>query len=71
MFYGEVAKLLTTLNEDGEAFTGWTIWGLTDCPQLPQDHYTWRLNSPYGGLVDQQGQPKPAFRAVYEALGGR
>lgn len=70
-FYGEVAKLLTTLNEEGTVFTGWTIWGLVDCPQLPQDHYTWRLNSPYGGLVDQQGQPKPAFHAVYEALGGR
>ena len=70
-FYGELTRMIMDLNKDGTVFTGWTIWGLTDCPQLPETDYTWRLNSPYGGLVDQRYNIKPAFLAVYEALGGR
>ena len=70
-FYGRFVTLLKELNADETVFTGWTIWGLVDCPQLPEDNYTWKLNSPYGGLLDQHYGVKPAFTAAYEALGGQ
>ncbi len=44
------------------------IWGVSDCPQLPQSHYTWKLNSPYGGLITEKNEIKTSFDAVYHAL---
>ncbi|MBQ8654431.1 MAG: endo-1,4-beta-xylanase [Clostridia bacterium] len=69
-FYGDMAALLRDMNQDGRVFTAWTIWGMTDYAHLPKTDYTWILNSPWGGLTDRYYKPKPAFDAVYSALGG-
>jgi len=44
------------------------IWGVADCPQLPSSHYSWKLNSPYGGLITEKNEIKTSFDAVYHAL---
>lgn len=68
-FYASLFRMLKTVNTAESApFTGVTIWGLTDCNSLPRDNYSWKLNSPYGGLVDEAYAPKPAFAAVHGEL---
>ena len=46
------------------------IWGLLDCPQLPHDNYSWKLNSPYGGLFTDKLAVKTSFDQVWHALKG-
>ena len=46
------------------------IWGLLDCPQLPHDNYSWKLNSPYGGLFTEKLAVKTSFDQVWHALKG-
>lgn len=48
--------------------TNVSIWGLVDCSNLPKDHYTYKLNSPYCGLFDLAYQPKASFEAVLAVL---
>ncbi len=58
-------------NRDGSRpLTAVCIWGIADCPQLPHDNYTWKLNSPYGGLITEKFEVKTAFDAVYRTLKG-
>ena len=45
-----------------------TIWGITDYPNLTKGNYVYDLNSPYGGLVDENLEYKDAFYKVLEAL---
>lgn len=56
----------------GEAkpLTAVCIWGVNDCPQLPQSDYTWKLNSPYGGLITEKNEIKTSFDEVWKALKG-
>lgn len=58
-------------NRDGSRpLTAVCIWGIADCPQLPHDNYTWKLNSPYGGLITEKFEVKTSFDAVYRTLKG-
>jgi len=68
-YYGRLMKMFASLKSNGEnPLTCVAIWGLTDCPYLPKDNYTYRLNSPYGGLITEKYALKPAFDAVFNAL---
>ena len=44
------------------------IWGLVDCSYLPKDHYSYKLNSPYGGLITEKNPIKTSFDAVHAVL---
>jgi len=37
---------------------------------LPSSNYTWKLNSPYGGLLTEKNKIKTSFDTVYHVLGG-
>ena len=69
-FYARLfEEAFMTANEgDSHPLTAVCIWGIADCPQLPKDNYTWKLNSPYGGLITEKCKIKTSFDAVYHAL---
>ncbi len=70
-FYAAMFKMLTSINTDTSSpLTNVSIWGLFDCEYLPTSNYTWKLNSPYGGLFTSGCAIKPAFRSVYQVLKG-
>lgn len=70
-FYANLFKMFRKVNEDTNgALTAVCIWGISDCPQLPKDNYSWKLNSPYGGLLTEKNELKPEFEAVYRVLRG-
>ena len=71
-FYGRLFRdAFMTANQDGNApLTAVCIWGISDCPQLPKDNYSWKLNSPYGGLITEKGKIKTSFDTIYHVLKG-
>ena len=71
-FYGKLFKMFRSINsrDENHPLTAVCIWGINDCPNLPQTNYTWKLNSPYGGLLDERNRVKTSFDAVYSALKG-
>ena len=68
-YYGNLFKVFRSLY-DGESnpLNCVAIWGLTDNPKEPKGTYVYNLNSPYGGLVDENLEYKDAFVKVYEVL---
>ena len=54
--------------EGGNPLNVVAIWALTDYPTAPKGNYVYNLNSPWGGLVDDQLNYKDAFRQVYEVM---
>ena len=71
-FYGKMFEVFCTAN-DGEnnPLTSVAIWGLLNCNNLPSSHYSWKLNSPYGGLFTLKLNPKEAFKTIYAQMGGQ
>ena len=70
-FYGKLFEMFKQVNnEDSNPLTAVCIWGINDCPSLPKTHYTWKLNSPYGGLLTEDHQIKTSFDTVYHVLKG-
>lgn len=69
-FYGKLFKLFKSINRNIESkpLTGVSIWGLFDCPSLPKNNYTYKLNSPYGGLFTERSEPKAVLDTLYEVL---
>ena len=65
------AKLIYAVQEavlEGANFTGLTIWGIKDNPQLKERDYSYKMNGPYCGLYDNDLQPKESYYEVYNAL---
>ena len=65
------AKLIYAVQEavlEGANFTGLTIWGIKDNPQLQERDYSYKMNGPYCGLYDNDLQPKESYYEVYNAL---
>lgn len=62
--------MFTTINEGLEkpVLTCVALWGVTDCNSLPSNHYSWKLNGPYCGLVTEKLAVKRAFDSVYQVL---
>ena len=68
-YYAKLFQVFMDLNtEDGNPLNAVSIWGLTDYPNVPKGNYVYNLNSPYGGLVDENLHYKDAFVKVYELL---
>ncbi len=69
-FYGNLFKVFKSVNAgENKPLTAVTIWGLLECPSLPSNNYSFKLNSPYGGLFTEQYAVKDCFRTVLEVLG--
>ena len=71
-FYADLFRqaFMTANTADSHPLTAVCIWGISDCPQLPSNNYSWKLNSPYGGLITEKNAIKTSFDAVYHALKG-
>ena len=70
-YYGKLFQLFTSLysaDSNANPLKAVSIWGLTDYPNEPKGTYTYNLNSPYGGLVDEKLNYKDAFKTVYQLL---
>ena len=71
-FYRSLFKMFKSVNAgESKPLTSISIWGLTDCDSLPENHYSYKLNSPYGGLVTESYAVKDSFRAVYDELSAK
>ena len=72
-FYGRLFEevFMAVNSAESAPLSAVCIWGISDCPQLPRDHYTWKLNSPYGGLITEKNQIKTSFDTVYHVLQGK
>lgn len=69
-FYGNLFKVFKSVNAgEQKPLTAVSIWGLTDCPSLPTNNYSYLLNSPYGGLITEDYAVKDCFRTVVNILG--
>ena len=71
-FYGKLFEMFCRVNSEDEnrPLTAVCIWGINDCSNLPHNNYSWKLNSPYGGLLDERNRIKTSFDAVYNVLKG-
>ena len=68
-YYAKLFQVFKELYADGaNPLNCVAIWGLTDYPNAPKGSYVYNLNSPYGGLVDENLDDKEAFRLVYQTL---
>lgn len=61
-------NFMALYTEDGNPLNNVTIWGLLDIPNEPKGTYNYNLNSPYGGLFDDNLAEKDAFHKVVEQL---
>ena len=71
-FYGNLFKMFRSINQnaEGNPLTAVCIWGVMDCDSLPKTNYSWKMNSPYGGLITEKYEIKTTFDAVYHVLKG-
>ena len=70
-YYADLFRTLISLSGDGQnPLVAVSIWGLTDNPNVPKGNYVYNLNSPYGGLFDENLNPKDALVRVLAALRG-
>ncbi len=68
-FYRKLFKLFKSVNRSEEKpLTCISLWGLVDCPSLPEDNYSYKLLSPYGGLYTEDLQPKEELSVVCDEL---
>ena len=68
-YYADLYGVFKSVNA-GEAkpLTAVCIWGFLDCNSLPTSHYSYKLNSPYGGLFTESYAVKDSFKAVIKEL---
>lgn len=71
-FYAKLFEMFKSINtEDSAPLTAVCIWGINDIPVMTNwNQYSWKLNSPYGGLLTEKNKIKTSFEAVYDALRG-
>ena len=70
VFYGKLFEMFKSINtQESAPLTAVCIWGINDIPVMNQwNYYSWKLNSPYGGLLTEKNRIKTSFEAVYETL---
>ena len=71
-FYAKLFEMFMSINtEESAPLTAVTIWGVNDIPVMNNwNMYSWKLNSPYGGLLTEKNKIKTSFEAVYNVLKG-
>ena len=67
-FYGNLFRAVIAACNEGANFTGFTIWGICDNPNLPKSDYSYKMNGPYCGMFDATYTPKKAYKEVYRVL---
>ncbi len=69
-FYGKLFEMFKSINtQESAPLTAVCIWGINDIPVMNQwNYYSWKLNSPYGGLLTEKNRIKTSFESVYAAL---
>lgn len=68
-YYAKLFEMFKSLNTaEGNPLNGVSIWGLLDNPSDKKGSYTYNLNSPYGGLFDENLNEKDALHLVCEQL---
>ena len=71
-FYGKMFDVFCKANAgEGNPLTSVAIWGVLDCDNLPNTHYTWKLNGPYCGLFTLKLDVKESFKTIYAQMGGK
>lgn len=62
-------KVFCSVNAGEERpLTAVTIWGLRDSPNEPKSSYSYKMNGPFCGLLDEKSQPKAEFYAVCDTM---
>jgi len=68
-FYATLFETFASLNTaEGNLLNSVSIWGLLDSPNEPKGTYNYNLNSPYGGLFDENLAEKEALHLIMEQL---
>ena len=67
-FYGNLIRTIISACNEGANFTGLTIWGIADNPNLSKSDYSYKMNGPYCGLFDKDLKYKKAYKEVYKVL---
>lgn len=67
-FYGNLMRTIISACNEGANFTGLTIWGIADNPNLSKSDYSYKMNGPYCGLFDKDLKYKKAYKEVYKVL---
>lgn len=71
-YYEKLFDMYCELNQgEDKPLTSISIWGLTDDPYLKTTDYSYKMNGPYCGILDEGYQAKPALDGLYAALGGK
>ena len=67
-FYGSLFRTIISACNEGANFTGITIWGITDNPNMPKNDYSYKMNGPYCGLYTSVYDIKDSYKEVYKVL---
>lgn len=68
-YYAKMFEMFASLNTPEDiALNAVSIWGLVDNPDEPKGSYNYNLNSPYGGLFDENLGEKTAMQMVVDVL---
>lgn len=71
-YYAKLFRMFMSINtEESAPLTAVCIWGINDIPvRNAGNEYSWKLNSPFGGLLTERNQIKTSFDSIYHALKG-
>ena len=68
-FYGKLFQMFVQVNSgETKPLTGVSIWGLFDRPDATEGSYEYSMNSPYGGLFNENYGVKNSFIQAYNVL---
>lgn len=67
-FYADLFRMYAEVNAGEPVITNISIWGLTDYPDMDKSNYSYKQNSPYCGLWDENNKKKDAYYKVLAVL---
>ena len=67
-FYADLFEMYAEVNAEEPVVTNISIWGIKDYPDMDENNYSFKQNSPYCGLWDENNKKKDAYYKVLEVL---
>ncbi len=67
-FYADLFQMYAEVNAEEPVVTNISIWGLVDNPDMDEYNYSYKQNSPYCGLWDENNKKKDAYYNVLAVL---
>lgn len=67
-FCGDLFEMYAEINAEEPILTNVTIWGIQDAPNMSESDYSYKQNSPYCGLYDEDYKKKDAYYEVLAAM---